>query len=891
MSARVQPMDEAVEAYGGPADLKGRIKWLLDEAGFTISVRVWVVCSFLATMIALYGPDAKVLMFDDRADAPFDVVLTACLVFFTVELAMHTYVHSDVVLGSWERTTGYIKTVFFWLDVFAIITIFPDLTYMRVDRGSLATFSVGRRVFRMVRLVRLVRFYRMELMRKKESRRKADLFELLEQGAIDEDEFDQMMHESRVSTTKVGYQLSEQTTKTVILGVLLLLTVIPILDGGLLKRNDVYMNTAELLHRQHRRAMDAGPSSQEDKLLQFCGYVGGAETRTSQGRRSDLSADVRAIYQEAPFGLLPKAHVQSVSVRSSGDLRYPQGCYASDQDFAHAPRGHLRYEFFSSAGLRAPAELVVASCYDDVARGAGERPTCRMNGEQPPAGLNATTVSFDTRDYSVVEAQLGIVFTAFVMVLMIVATIRFASDAEKLVLRPIQGLIAMVNRVASDPLATHVGHSASEDVGGAEYETRMIEIAIAKITGLLRVGLGVAGTDIISQNLSDDQSETLNPLIPGKRIYSIIGFCDIHHFDEVTEALEQDVMEFVNSIAAVVHEHCCRWRGQCNKNLGNSFLFVWRIGDSAEIKAVLESSDISQLRPGAMSSPKSPAARCGSPQVGSGAPGSGQGSQGGRPRDDDGEINLSRIPGLDTLADAALIGFLKTISGLARSSEVHKWNPRIARVVEGFEVRMGFGLHVGWAIEGAVGSLHKIDATYLSPHVNMTARLETASKQYGISVLFSGDFAKLLSTTTLARARRLDVVTVKGSLLPMSIYTVDTCWRRDFPEAASVAAADQDEAALAFKSGTSAFWESSPDLEWLLRGRSTEFYNTFNEGIKQYINGNWHRSRECLEACDRMCEGFEHGGDGPSRTILGYMGRRGFAAPADWPGYRALTSK
>ena len=41
---------------------------------------------------------------------------------------------------------------------------------------------------------------------------------------------------------------------------------------------------------------------------------------------------------------------------------------------------------------------------------------------------------------------------------------------------------------------------------------------------------------------------------------------------------------------------------------------------------------------------------------------------------------------------------------------------------------MGFGLHFGWAIEGAIGSLFKIDASYLSPNVNMAARLEAATK-------------------------------------------------------------------------------------------------------------------------------------------------------------------
>ena len=47
--------------------------------------------------------------------------------------------------------------------------------------------------------------------------------------------------------------------------------------------------------------------------------------------------------------------------------------------------------------------------------------------------------------------------------------------------------------------------------------------------------------------------------------------------------------------------------------------------------------------------------------------------------------------------------------------------------IPGFRVRMGFGLHVGWGIEGAIGSEFKIDASYLSPNVNLAARLEAAS--------------------------------------------------------------------------------------------------------------------------------------------------------------------
>jgi class 3 adenylate cyclase len=35
--------------------------------------------------------------------------------------------------------------------------------------------------------------------------------------------------------------------------------------------------------------------------------------------------------------------------------------------------------------------------------------------------------------------------------------------------------------------------------------------------------------------------------------------------------------------------------------------------------------------------------------------------------------------------------------------------------IPGFKVKLGFGLHLGWAIEGMIGSNFKADASYLSP--------------------------------------------------------------------------------------------------------------------------------------------------------------------------------
>ena len=91
----------------------------------------------------------------------------------------------------------------------------------------------------------------------------------------------------------------------------------------------------------------------------------------------------------------------------------------------------------------------------------------------------------------------------------------------------------------------------------------------------------------------------------------------------------------------------------------------------------------------------------------------------------------------------------------------------------GYRVKMGFGLHVGWSIEGAIGSEFKIDASYLSPNVNMASRLEAATKQFGVPLLFSGNLVKLCSRKTQSKLRMIDRVTVKGSVKPLDLYTCD----------------------------------------------------------------------------------------------------------------------
>jgi len=128
------------------------------------------------------------------------------------------------------------------------------------------------------------------------------------------------------------------------------------------------------------------------------------------------------------------------------------------------------------------------------------------------------------------------------------------------------------------------------------------------------------------------------------------------------------------------------------------------------------------------------------------------------------------------LADTSVFSFLKIIAKLNKYEQILKYNKKdgaLAKAIPGFRVKMGFGIHHGWAIEGAIGSYFKVDASYLSPNVNMAARLEAATKQFGTTLLISGDIRDIMSDEMQAICREIDKVTVKGSIKPMRFFTID----------------------------------------------------------------------------------------------------------------------
>ena len=212
---------------------------------------------------------------------------------------------------------------------------------------------------------------------------------------------------------------------------------------------------------------------------------------------------------------------------------------------------------------------------------------------------------------------------------------------------------------------------------------------LTKSSELLSIGLGEAGQQILKNHLKDDK---VNLLEKGSKVYCIFGFCNIRRFEEINNLLGESILEFVNKIAEIVHENVHQHLGATNKNIGDVFLLVWKFKNS-ELIYKNSSQELAKFLNDTDQGP-----------------------------DGDEEINTiidedDWVPVLNPRSliakrkcDLAVMSFVKIFLTLQTDRYLKNYSKTI---LGGIKIDMGLGLHCGWAIEGAIGSEHKIDARYI----------------------------------------------------------------------------------------------------------------------------------------------------------------------------------
>ena len=536
-------------------------------ASKTFSI-IMVVC----TLYALASEDVRLAAFPKSADTVFSSLSAAAFVLFTAEIAF-------TCIARWK---SYFMSFYFLLDVIATITLVSDIGWLwegivggESDASDASAVRAGRasragtRASRIVRIVRLVRLIRI-----------VKLFKLAGQsGSADEAAEDA---EEELEPSKEGKRYSERTNRGVLLLVLALLFVIPPLDGAV---DEEAVTTQERgLERLHRYPQDHNISRSAffDTLQQYV---------RDTGFIAHLQVCSAGCAYTFPVDTI-KAVVQST--------RYPDasGGYteSADPDTGWSPTTGWMEPAEVERTLRESEYLRVTflSCYN----------TSTGQVDEDAATACTSVAYFDNRSNTRVEAILNLSKTVFIMVLLAVGTQMFTSDAQKLVIRPIERMVGLVRALAVNPLA-----AVQRGVGTAEaskrpwwklvlqrlrllpddsvgYETALLERTVAKIGALLHIGFGEAGAEIIAGNIGSGGD--INPMVRGKKIWGVYAFCDIRKFTDTTECLQEDVMVFVNTVGAITHGAVHQFAGAPNKNIGDAFLFVWKLPDYSSKRQLLD---------------------------------------------------------------------------------------------------------------------------------------------------------------------------------------------------------------------------------------------------------------------------------------------------------------
>jgi adenylate cyclase len=86
------------------------------------------------------------------------------------------------------------------------------------------------------------------------------------------------------------------------------------------------------------------------------------------------------------------------------------------------------------------------------------------------------------------------------------------------------------------------------------------------------------------------------------------------------------------------------------------------------------------------------------------------------------------------------------------------------------ELGVGIGINTGDAVVGNMGSNQRFDYTVLGDSVNLAARLEAQTKEYGVFFMFTEHTLKQIKQPS--GLVMLDKIAVKGQTAPVTIYTI-----------------------------------------------------------------------------------------------------------------------
>jgi len=110
-------------------------------------------------------------------------------------------------------------------------------------------------------------------------------------------------------------------------------------------------------------------------------------------------------------------------------------------------------------------------------------------------------------------------------------------------------------------------------------------------------------------------------------------------------------------------------------------------------------------------------------------------------------------------------------AGIAMLNQLFEYNQNRANL--GYApIQIGIGINTGSLMLGTVGGQNRMDSTVISDAVNLASRVESLTKNYGVSLLITEETYLRLKNPSEYAIRAIDTVKVRGKSELVTIYDV-----------------------------------------------------------------------------------------------------------------------
>eukprot|EP00750_Incisomonas_marina_P032605 INCI9234.2.p1 GENE.INCI9234.2~~INCI9234.2.p1 ORF type:complete len:803 (+),score=146.36 INCI9234.2:313-2721(+) len=492
----------------------------------------WDIVFLFLTFYALYAVDLNAYYGNSSTDLTIEVLNLFLMLSFSVELVL-------MLLG----VEGYSRTVFFYLDLLAALSLVGDLPgvsdamYAAAATESEIILAAGRtaratRLLRLIRVIRLIRITRLI--------RIIDVCRGKKKGLEGQKVVDDVDGEEKEAAGTFAAQLPILTSSKVIIGSLIILLVLPFLET-------CDEDAGRLAGLQYLQTLVAAQTMDESS----CGAGG-----WSDGNASTLATTVgvtaTTAYRSCPQ--IPSAEFELLFNSSVAQyvLQYPM-IYAltlNDRVYIEAPENYIEVNLLRVNEVT-HVELGPSDTYFDV--------------------LGFANFSADFNDYNSIHAEnrLALLLTTFSILLLFVGMAVFVVDANKLSRQINEPLNELSQQMQS---VSQMQFDHPELPSSNVYEINVIKKSFAQMKKGLQSFSKFLDHKVVLQMLKLGQEAKLR--VTRKEV--TVVFINIANFKEISERMDVfEILEVLTHYFEVTASLIVDKDGTLLEFIGDEVMAIW----------------------------------------------------------------------------------------------------------------------------------------------------------------------------------------------------------------------------------------------------------------------------------------------------------------------------